>query len=355
MVTLLAKIQDYRKRSLHLQKILRKEPLSWGRYQSEFNQELNGVFRDLMVYVQDMESKGKAANVERLKLLFVEKLRKYFLHGDYVNHSLKKPRGYAGDYQIIDAIYRNNPKTTGYDRLFDNYFQMSAVSIAVRNRKDDFKKIIHNVAANKKGPIRILNLASGPAREIDEALRSPLLKDRDIFFDCVEQDQGAIDFAKCLIDDPQRTRFIKQNVSRIALKSNIESTMKDRYDLIYSTGLFDYLDYRLSLRLIRNLKRLLKSDGVLAISDVRDRFTNPSIFFMEWVGDWNLLYRDDDTFRGIFVDAGFEEKNLLSLYEQQGLFQYVIASDSSVQAAGLCNQTYCVDYGAIEAFPSAAA
>jgi extracellular factor (EF) 3-hydroxypalmitic acid methyl ester biosynthesis protein len=350
MVTLLAKIQDYRKRSLHLQQALRKNPSSWGRYQSEFNQELNGVFRDLMVYVQTMESKGKAVNVERLKLLFVEKLRKYFIHGDYVAHSLKKPRGYAGDYQIIDAIYQNNPRTVGYDRLFDNYFQMSAVSIAVRNRKDDFKKIILNVAANKKGPIRVLNLASGPAREIHEALKSPALKDRDIFFDCVEQDQGAIDFAKCLIDDPERTRFIKQNVSRIALKSNIESTMKDRYDLIYSTGLFDYLDYRLSLRLIRNLKRLLKPDGVLAISDVRDRFTNPSIFFMEWVGDWNLLYRDDDTFRGIFMDAGFEEQNLISLYEQQGLFQYVIASDAPAKATKPLDRIQLHDRDVIEAF-----
>lgn len=351
MMTLLTKIQGYRKYSLHLQRILLKDPHSWGRYQSEFNQELNALFRDLMVYVKLMESKGKSAKVDRLKLLFVEKLRKYFLHGDYINHSLKKPRGYAGDYQIIDAIYQNNPKASGYDRLFDNYFQMSTVSMAVRNRKDDFKKIIHSVAADKKGPIRILNLASGPAREIDETLRSLALKDCDIFFDCVEQDQGAIDFAKRLINDPHRTRFIKQNVSRVALKSNIEWAMKDRYDLVYSTGLFDYLDYKLSLKLIRNVKRLLKPDGILAISDVRDRFTNPSLFFMEWVGDWNLIYRGDDAFRGIFIDAGLQEKNLTSLYEQQGLFQYVIASDSPSQAAKFLGKFYLYGRDAIEAFP----
>ena len=46
---------------------------------------------------------------------------------------------------------------------------------------------------------------------------------------------------------------------------------------------------------------------------------------MEWVGDWNLIYRDDDSFRKIFIESGFKENELDFQYEQQGILQYIIA------------------------------
>ena len=101
--------------------------------------------------------------------------------------------------------------------------------------------------------------------------------------------------------------------------------MESGYDFIFSTGLFDYLDYRVSVRLIKNLRALLNPGGVLAISDVRDKFSNPSIYFMEWVAEWNLVYRDDDNFRQIFCEAGFTTSELTCRHEQQGIMQYVLA------------------------------
>jgi len=80
-----------------------------------------------------------------------------------------------------------------------------------------------------------------------------------------------------------------------------------------------------AVRLVSNLKKLLKKGGTLAISDVRDKFSNPSIYFMEWVADWELIYRDDDNFRRIFLDAGFDKSQLTFAYEQQGVMQYIIA------------------------------
>lgn len=92
---------------------------------------------------------------------------------------------------------------------------------------------------------------------------------------------------------------------------------------------FDYLDYGVSVRLISNLKKILADGGILAISDVRDKFSNPSIYFMEWVGDWSLIYRGDDEFRNIFLDAGFLKKDLSCSYEQQGVMQYALATNGA--------------------------
>ena len=157
-------------------------------------------------------------------------------------------------------------------------------------------------------------------------LSSPEFKgEKKIIFDCYDADQKAIDYGSQLLGRDPRVRFFKHNVVRLALKKDIEQFVPHRYDLIYSTGLFDYLDYNVSVRLISNLRKLLKTGGILAISDVRDKFSNPSIYFMEWVADWELTYRDDDDFRSIFVEARFSTDDLSCRYEQQGVMQYVLA------------------------------
>ncbi len=120
--------------------------------------------------------------------------------------------------------------------------------------------------------------------------------------------------------------FEQQNVVRMALKKKIDASDCNRCDVIYSTGLFDYLDYKISVRLINNLRQMLKPGGKIIISDVRDKFSNPSIYFMEWVADWNLIYRSDDEFRQIFIDAGFGKEELEFSFEQQGVMQYIIGT-----------------------------
>ncbi len=65
----------------------------------------------------------------------------------------------------------------------------------------------------------------------------------------------------------------------------------------------------------------------MVISDVRDKYSNPSVHFMEWVGEWELVYRDDDNFRDIFINAGFKKDEIEFQYEQQGILQYIRATN----------------------------
>ena len=48
---------------------------------------------------------------------------------------------------------------------------------------------------------------------------------------------------------------------------------------------------------------------------------------MEWVGDWNLVYRNEEEFKKLFIDSGFKEENLKIQYEQQGIMQYMVATN----------------------------
>jgi len=327
--SLRTRIKLYKRRAQEIEQYLAKKPDEWGKFQNEFNSEVNGFFREIMNFEKINLNKGSIEKVHKLKRIFINRIRELFLKGVYIGWSLKKPYGYAGDFKIMDDIYKNNPTTTGFDRLFDNYYQMSSICVAVRNRKEDFKRLITDFIKEKRGrtSIRIMDLASGSCREVRELLSSGILDNKRIIFDCYDIEEKAMEYARSLLGSVHNVNFYKENVLRLAAAKNIGTRIDKRYDFIYATGLFDYFNHKVSVRLISNLKKLLKPGGVIAVANVRDKFSNPSVHFMEWVGDWNLVYRTDEEFKGTFIEAGFKEGELRTLYEQQGVMQYIIATN----------------------------
>ncbi len=326
--SLRTKIRLYHKRSKEIENYLSKNPDEWGKFQSEFNAEVNSIFSDIMNFEKANIAKGDMNKIHKLREIFIKRIRKIFTKGGYGKWCLSKPYGYSGDFKIIDDIYQNNPTSKGFDRLFDNYFQMTSISVAVRNRKEDFKRMIIDFANNHNSPaVKIMSLASGPCRDIKEILMSENLSNKNVVFHCYDNDENAIEYAKKLLKGFSNVKLTKENALKLALTKDAKSRIPEKFDLIYATGLFDYINYNISVRLVENLKKLLNPGGMLAISDVRDKYSNPSVHYMEWMGDWRLLYRDDDEFKQMFIDAGFKEGNLSISYEQQGIMQYILATN----------------------------
>jgi len=325
-VSLRSKLKLYKRRADEIESYLSKHHDEWGKFQSEFNSEVDNIFRDIMNFEKINFSIGQEEKVYKLKRIFINRIRELFLKGAYNEWSFRKPFGYAGDFKIIDDIYQNNPTTTGFTRLFDNYFLMSAISVAVRNRKEDFKKLFNDFV-NKRSNQKLLfmDLASGPCRELKEILSSGSSLYKNVIFDCYDNDNNAIEYAKKLLVGYSNVNFIKENAIRIAFRKNIHSLVNKKYDFIYATGLFDYFNERVGTALVKNLKRILNPEGIMVISTVTDRYSNPSVYYMEWVGDWNLIYRDSDEFKRIFLVTGFSENKIIIQHEKQTIMQYIIA------------------------------
>jgi len=285
---------------------LRKSPDDWLKFQNIFNLSVDKVYQDIADFERENAEKDEA-RVYKLKKIFEKRYRPYFLHGEFIKWSYEKPLGYPGDFKIIDDIYQNQPRTTGFSRLWDNYFQQLAASKATRERKDDFKKIILEFIKERQGKdVRIMSLASGPAREIKELIGdNPDSLFSKVVFDCYDLDIRALDYAKNLIGNDAKVNFFQKNAIRLALKKDIKSEIPWDYDLIYSTGLFDYLDERIAVRLVGNLRYLLKKNGIMAIANVSEKHNNSSASWMEWVAEWCLIYRSENEFAKIFIDAGF--------------------------------------------------
>lgn len=325
-LSLRTKIKLYQKRAHEIKSYLSQHPREWSRFQREFNLEMDNIFRDILDF--EKSNGAESQKVKKFKKFFIKKFRPVFMNGIYGPWSITKPLGYPGDYKIIDDIYQNSPPTLGFDRLFDNYFMMSAISTAVRNRKEDFKRLLLDFINNNDQRVRIMDLASGPCRELKEILESGQARNKNVIFDCYDHEKKAIDFAKSTLDKFKNVNFIKENVLRLFIVNNITMNIKEKYDFIYSTGFFDYLSHRICVRVIKNLRKVLNDNGVLAVSNVRDKYSNPSMHYMEWAGDWNLVYRTDEEFKKIFLEAGFLEEELVFQYERQKILQYIIAKKS---------------------------
>lgn len=325
-ISLFSEVKYYLKLRKEFLAYLSKNPDDWPKYQEIFNLTLDKLYKDIVLFEKENIVKSES-EVYRRKKIFEKRYRRYFLHGEFIKRSFEKPCGYSGDFKIIDSIYSNDSHTNGFERLWDNYFQQLAVTEAIRERKEDFKKIILKFVKNRIGSkIRIMDLASGPVREIKELLESEsagLFK--NVIFDCYDFDEGAIEYGQKLLNNYEKVNFYQKNAVRLALKKKIEDEISSKYDMIYSTGLFDYLDDRVSIRLVGNLRKLLSDDGVMIIANAADKYNNISAGWMEWVAEWYLIYRTEKEFREIFLCAGFPSANLQIIPQKSKIMQYCLA------------------------------
>lgn len=232
-------------------------------------------------------------------------LRSTFSTSCMQGFALTKPYGYAGDYEIIDRIYTNYLSTETNYINWDRYFQASAAPKAVRNRKSYFKDL---VAARSLPPHKVLNVASGPCRDVLELFEeNPNI---NVSIDCVEADERAITYAKRLTHrHAHRINFIHNNVFKF--------TTENRYDLIWSAGLFDYFDDRAFALCLRRLLTFVKPGGEIVIGNFSTE--NPSRPYMEIFGEWFLHHRSANDLVRLAESAGVRRNDIDVGREEEGV------------------------------------
>ncbi|MEI7731114.1 MAG: class I SAM-dependent methyltransferase [Verrucomicrobiota bacterium] len=194
-----------------------------------------------------------------------------------------KPHGYAGDFEIIERIYQHWISPDANLARWDHYFHSLAAPQAVRNRKDYFHNWLRQKAAhNGHREKRILNLASGPGRDLFEwCTHDP---QNGFLFDCVDSDANAIQYANNLCAAfSERIVFHHNNAFRF--------WPHQQPHLIWSGGLFDYLDDQQFSRLLCRLYRFLAPAGEMVVGNFSAK--NPTRCYME-IGNWLLNHRSSD-------------------------------------------------------------
>lgn len=212
--------------------------------------------------------------------------------GEMQLHARSKPRGYAGDFELLDKIYRQHCCDDPLGRLLDSYFHNQAAPRAVRDRRIRLSKSIASVLRRHPETIHIASVGSGPATEVLDATEAISARDQErCAITLLDMDPTALTFAREQIEPHFRGQLIEERTNLGRLTTHRRwSRADERFDFVYCAGLFDYLEDEAAMELIQLFHQWLKPDGQLVIFNFDP--SNPTRCYMEWIGNWYLNYRD---------------------------------------------------------------
>lgn len=240
---------------------------------------------------------------------YVREITLEHFQGTMQAEALQRKYGYSGDFEIIDHIYTRRTSTDPALRLWDLFFHSQAAPVAVRNRKAYFLNLMEEHLAQHAGSsLNVLNVASGPARDVREFFMSQ--PGAAVHMDCVDMDPHAIEYARHMCSPWQSSlNFHHRNVLRFIPTRG--------YDLTWSAGLFDYLSDRVFGHLLKAMMAVTKPGGELVVGNFSD--FNPSRDYMELLGHWQLIHRSRETLLTLAARAGATPDRVRILWEPEGV------------------------------------
>ncbi len=223
-----------------------------------------------------------------------------FMAGAIWNRSYVKPLGYPGDFKIMSMVYdwQREGKTL-YEKLSHRLGLDVAECIATR--MTDMRGAIAQAilsapaATTESRPVRIASLGCGPAREVIDYLAVADLP-RRADFTLIDQDHEALTSAyersyPAVVRHGGRTSVSCLNASFVQLLRGELFEKLPPQDLIYTVGLIDYLVPKRVKSLVNTLYSNLAVGGTLIVGNMH-RCAGSNLWPMEFITDWNILYRD---------------------------------------------------------------
>jgi SAM-dependent methyltransferase len=239
-----------------------------------------------------------------------EVLNPWLLRSDYWSRSCVKPHGYAGDFRMLEWMYDlesdpcGDPTKPAVVNLLDYLYSTVHSVRAVWHRRRWYAKRVNELCATKltNQPVRILDIACGGSRYLRDsiAVASDLGSVELTFLD---QDPAALAFVDSWLPDHMRgsTRLICGPVRDVRrLVADGGSGAGRRFDLVISTGLFDYLNDPAAKRLLAEMTGLARPGALVAVCNFAP--ADASRFVKDWIVDWPLIYRDTSALRELVPD-----------------------------------------------------
>ncbi|RDD60386.1 hypothetical protein [Ferruginivarius sediminum] len=240
-----------------------------------------------------------------------------FLIGPIWRRGYEKPFGYPGDFKLMHQIYSHEWQgDTPYGKLVHRLGVH--VGEFVANRMVMMKDAIAETVASKPRGRRahIASLGAGPAQEVASYLDVPALP-RPATFTLMDQDHRALSHAyeqthpKVLRHGgAAQLRCLHVSFMQLLKAGSILDELPPQ-DLIYSVGLTDYLSDKRVTSLIQALYERLAPGGRLVIGNVK-RSREASLWPLEFIADWNLIYREEADMRRLTNGLPGSEREFLS-------------------------------------------
>lgn len=251
------------------------------------------------------------------KVYFQSHLHDLLLLCPFGVRSVNKPLGYPGDYEMMNMIYGNHYRGESlFAKLENRYWCTIAPARANMDRLQYLKSKIQSTAerVSKEGKkVKITSLGSGPAKEIFDFIETNSLSENCIFT-CVDLEPKALACSKLSLTE--LTKQTHKNVQINYVLANVVSYLRSRppsfmleQDLIYASGLYDYLKLPIGQKLTELVYPLLRTGGELLL--VNASVSNPCKLGMEFAGEWYMNHRTKEEMLSLVSELkDYQAKNI---------------------------------------------
>lgn len=231
-------------------------------------------------------------------------LHPLMLCAPFIHRTFTKPLGYAGDYEMVNMMFRDRWEGANtYAKVVNSIVIVSGGAQAHRNRID---RLVEYLEAESRRALadgrrmRVLNVACGPAIELQKFIRESRFADHcrlellDFNAETLAYTRGRIDAAIEAGGHKPDIIYIHKSIHDLLQEArgrNETDALDGAFDLVYCAGLFDYLSDRICGRLLDLFLRWTRPGGFMVSTNVHPR--NPVRFFIEHILEWHLIYRDN--------------------------------------------------------------
>lgn len=261
------------------------------------------IFKNLDLYFEKIWQLVKNLDKEDYKSYqkyFQKEIAPLFEESSIVNKQIyRKPLGYPGDYIVMNYIYdySGNDKYLGklsLEKLINNYTCNVPFSISNIIRKEFFKNKILEIV-NSGAEMKILSVGSGPARELFELIEEGKIN-KELTFTCLDLEERVLEYVRDKFEKLEnknkklvKINYLHKNILELIKNKGLGESLSNQ-DLVYASGLFDYLRERFASRLIKELLKLLKNNCSLFICNASAKNYSHRAYY-EFLGDWVMIYR----------------------------------------------------------------
>ena len=234
------------------------------------------------------------------------------LGSPFVFRTLRKPLGYAGDYEMVNMMLRDPFEGASLFAKTINVYALGLPPVVAHRNRIAYleEKLVQENRRCLAGgtPARILNIGCGPACEIQRFIREDDFAG-NARFTLVDFNDETLAYARRALEaaPPRGGRAPQMQMVRRSVQQILKQAMKtpgaeerDPYDFVYCAGLFDYLSDAVCKSLTAHLYRQLAPGGLLVLTNVDD---HPSRREMEYFLEWHLLYRNAAQMRQLVPQA----------------------------------------------------
>ncbi len=285
------------------------------------------VFHELTQSIRTMSRKCRlfqlrladGRRIREYQSFFQQAIAPWFDRSWFMQRAKAKPRGYPGDFELLTAIYDGQPKSRGMGGYLDLYFLHSDLGLAVPARMRAARQFLNRQAIEREGDLTVLNVASGPCRELFAGLELHP-NGRHVTIHCIDTDPAALAFVQerwtATPHAQVHLQFNDYNALRMrSTKGNVARF--GRADIIYSIGLLDYIPDKHLIPMLSGLRGTLKPGGVALLS-FKDGIGYDACEY-QWFVDWYFLERRESDCHRLLIKAGFDDAQLRLVRDETGI------------------------------------